>query len=103
MAYCGNCGSPINGGKFCPKCGASLEQMSIQKDAVQPSTFNQKLPSRIVGIIGAFLLFSPMKATNLIVRMVGLGIYFDGVMNLVVVTNTVKTIKKAQKEIIDID
>ena len=56
-----------------------------------------------VGIIGAFLLFSPMKATNLIVRMVGLGICFDGVMNLVVVTNTVKTIKKAQKEIIDID
>ena len=44
-----------------------------------------------------------MKATKLIVRMVGLGICFDGVMNLVVVTNTVKTIKKAQKEIIDID
>lgn len=55
------------------------------------------------GIIGAFLLFAPMKATNLIVRMVGLGICFDGVMNLVVVINTVKTIEKAQKEIIDID
>ena len=56
MAFCGNCGSPINGGKFCPKCGASLEQMSIQKDAVYPSTFNQKPPSRIVGIIGALVV-----------------------------------------------
>ncbi|MGN1176208.1 MAG: HdeD family acid-resistance protein [Roseburia sp.] len=55
------------------------------------------------GIIGAFLLFSPMKATTLIIRMVGLGICLDGVMNLVVVTNTVKTINNLQKEIIDID
>lgn len=50
-----------------------------------------------VGIIGAFLLFSPMKATDLIVRMVGLGICFDGVMNLVVVTNTVKRLKKHKR------
>ena len=55
------------------------------------------------GMIGAFLLFSPMKATNFIVRMVGIGICFDGIMNLVVVTNTVKTIKNTEKEIIDID
>lgn len=55
------------------------------------------------GIVGALLLFSPMKTTNLIVRMVGLGICLDGVMNLVVVTNTVRKIKNMQKDIIDID
>ena len=55
------------------------------------------------GMIGAFLLFLPMKATNFIVRMVGIGICFDGIMNLVVVTNTVKTITNTEKEIIDID
>lgn len=55
------------------------------------------------GIVGAFLLFSPMKATNLIVRMVGLSICLDGVMNLLVVTNTVRMIKNSQKDIIDID
>ncbi|MGN1166384.1 MAG: HdeD family acid-resistance protein [Lachnospiraceae bacterium] len=55
------------------------------------------------GIIGAFLLLSPMKTTNYVVRMVGLGICLDGVMNLVVVLNTVKTMRISQKEIIDID
>ena len=55
------------------------------------------------GIVGAFLLLSPMKATKLIVRMVGLRISLDGIMNLVVVTNTVRTIKSMQKDIIDID
>lgn len=55
------------------------------------------------GIVGAMLLFSPMKATKLIVRMVGLGICLDGIMNLVVVSNTVKTIRNTKKDIIDID
>ena len=55
------------------------------------------------GIVGALLLFSPMKATKLIVRMVGLGIFLDGIMNLVVVSNTVKTIRNTKKDIIDID
>ena len=55
------------------------------------------------GIVGAFLLLSPMKATKLIVRMVGLGICLDGIMNLVVDSNTVKTIRNTKKDIIDID
>ena len=55
------------------------------------------------GIVGAFLLFSPMRATDLIVRVVGLGICLDGIMNLVVVANTVRMIKDSQKDIIDID
>lgn len=57
----------------------------------------------LAGVIGALLLFSPMKTTGVIVRMVGLGICLDGVLNLVVVINTVKTIKNAEKDIIDIN
>ena len=57
----------------------------------------------LAGVIGALLLFSPMKTTGVIVRMVGLGICLDGVLNLVVVTNTVKTIKNAEKDIIDME
>lgn len=51
------------------------------------------------GMIGTLLLFSPMKATDLIVRMVGLSICLDGVMNLVLVTTTVRTIKNSHIDI----
>lgn len=55
----------------------------------------------VAGVIGALLLFNPFKATNIIVRMVGLGICLDGLMNLVVVINTVRTVKSSSIEIID--
>ena len=55
------------------------------------------------GIVGGFLLFSPMEATDLIVRVVGLGISLDGIMNLVVVTNTVRMIRNTQTDVMDAD
>jgi len=57
----------------------------------------------ITGVIGAILLFVPFEATKVIVRVVGLGICADGVMNLIVVFNTVRTIKNSTTEKIDID
>jgi len=48
----------------------------------------------ITGVIGVVLLFVPFEATVVIVRVVGLGICADGVMNMIVVLNTVKTIKR---------
>ena len=55
------------------------------------------------GIVGGFLLFSPMEATDLIVRVVGLGISLDGIMNLVVVTNTVRMIRNTQTDVMNAD
>ena len=55
------------------------------------------------GIVGGFLLFSPMEAADLIVRVVGLGISLDGIMNLVVVTNTVRMIRNTQTDVMNAD
>jgi len=55
------------------------------------------------GVVGMILLFVPFTAARVIVRIVGLGICADGVMNLIVVTNTVRTMKKEIPEVIDID
>lgn len=33
MAFCGNCGAPVDNGKFCPKCGAPISGVSSVSDA----------------------------------------------------------------------
>jgi len=30
MAFCGKCGTPLDGGEFCPNCGASVESEQSQ-------------------------------------------------------------------------
>lgn len=54
MAFCGKCGTPLDGGKFCPNCGAPVE--SDQSGTTVNAT--SKLPNKaglwkkaIVGII----------------------------------------------------
>lgn len=53
--------------------------------------------SIITGTIGALLLFSPFTTTRMIVRIVGLGICIDGVMNIIVIQNTVRSIRSAKE------
>lgn len=31
MAFCGNCGTPVDDGKFCPNCGAPVEGVTMQE------------------------------------------------------------------------
>lgn len=30
MAFCGKCGKPLDGGKFCPHCGEAVEQIQSE-------------------------------------------------------------------------
>lgn len=59
--------------------------------------------SIISGIVGVCLLFSPSRTAGVIVRLVGLGICLNGVMNLVVVLNTVRIIENAEDGFLDDD
>ncbi len=53
------------------------------------------------GIIGICLLFSSLKAIDLIVRMAGLGICLNGAMNLIVVLNTVRAVRKTEDDFLE--
>ena len=33
MVFCGNCGTPVDYGKFCPNCGAPVEGVTSGKNA----------------------------------------------------------------------
>lgn len=59
--------------------------------------------SIISGIVGVCLLFSPSRTAGVIVRLVGLGICLNGVMNLVVVLNTVRIIEGSEDGFLDDD
>lgn len=56
----------------------------------------------IVAVIGVLLLFVPFKTVTMITRVMGVCLCFDGIMNLIVVRNTVQTIRR-KDDIIDID
>lgn len=47
----------------------------------------------ISAVIGALALIMPFKGANLIVRLIGLNLCMEGVLNVLVVQSTVKTIK----------
>ena len=51
-----------------------------------------------VALVGILLLFAPLETTGIFVRLLGLSICFDGIMNLIVVCNTVRTIRHTEKE-----
>lgn len=57
----------------------------------------------VVAVIGALLLFAPFETGSVLVRIIGLSICIDGIMNLIVVHNTVRSIRRGQEEIIDIE
>lgn len=56
----------------------------------------------LVAVVGALLLFAPFETGSVLVRIMGLSICVDGIMNLVVVHNTVRSIRRGQEEIVDI-
>lgn len=56
-----------------------------------------------VAAVGILLLFAPLETTSVFVRLLGLSICFDGIMNLIVVCNTVRTIRHTEKEIREIE
>lgn len=56
----------------------------------------------MTGIVGTMLLFTPHEATAVLVRLVGLSFAIDGLMNLIVVCNTFRTVRKNNDNIIDI-
>lgn len=56
----------------------------------------------VVAVTGALLLFAPFETGSVLVRIMGLSICIDGIMNLIVVHNTVRNIRQGQEEIVDI-
>jgi len=56
----------------------------------------------LVAVIGIILLFIPFDTAVLVTRLVGLSLWFDGVLNLIVVQSTVRTIKRGRQDVIDV-
>lgn len=57
----------------------------------------------MAAFVGALLLLAPFETGSILVRVLGLSICFDGVMNLIVVMSTVRSIHRSQEDIIDIE
>lgn len=50
MDFCGKCGAPLNGGKYCAKCGAIIEtekKEREQRDSDTPKASKHKLWKKI--------------------------------------------------------
>lgn len=67
MAFCGKCGTQLNGEKFCPKCGALNESM-VNSTQGKRSFANQIWKKAIVVLvviaIGAFIIPRFMATVN---------------------------------------
>ena len=50
--------------------------------------------SLMVAIVGILLLLAPFETMSIIVRLIGLNLCLDGILNLFVVRNTVETIRR---------
>ena len=53
--------------------------------------------SLVVAVIGILLLIKPFTATDIVMIIIGLNFCLDGILNLIVVQSTVKTIRRNQK------
>lgn len=52
MAFCGNCGAPVDNGKFCSKCGAPINDVSsVSNTRGIGNKKSSKFPQMIIGII----------------------------------------------------
>ena len=59
--------------------------------------------SFVVAFVGILLLVTPFETAGMIVRLIGLNLSLDGILNLFVVRNTVETIRRnTKREIQDI-
>ena len=52
----------------------------------------------VVGVIGILLLTVPFQTTELITRLIGVNVAFDGILNLWIVRNTVRAIREKVEE-----
>lgn len=50
----------------------------------------------IASVTGILLLLFPLKGTGLVMRLLGLNLVIDGVLNLLIVQSTVKTIRRKE-------
>ncbi len=48
----------------------------------------------LVAVVGIFLILLPYETTGIMVRLIGLNFILDGILNLIVVLSTVRTIRK---------
>ena len=57
----------------------------------------------MVAFVGALLLLAPFETGSVLVRVLGLSICIDGIMNLIVVMSTVRSIRRGREDVIDIE
>ena len=57
----------------------------------------------MVAFVGALLLLAPFETGSVLVRVLGLSICIDGIMNLIVVMSTVRSIRRGRGDVIDIE
>lgn len=71
MAYCGKCGAPLDGEKFCPNCGASVELKSVRRRALVSASARRpkrtrpwkKLAIAALIVVIAFLIVTRFSST----------------------------------------
>ncbi len=71
MAYCGKCGTKINGGRFCPKCGNQVNDFLKNESYSLPVTTSHKISIGFFCSICALgisflLVLSIMLSTHLV-------------------------------------
>ncbi len=49
------------------------------------------------------MLLAPFETGSILVRVLGLSICIDGIMNLIVVMSTVRSIRRGREDVIDIE
>lgn len=57
MVFCGNCGTPVDDGKFCPNCGALVEGVTSGKNAGVPKKkASGKAPKALIAIAAVIVV-----------------------------------------------
>jgi uncharacterized membrane protein HdeD (DUF308 family) len=55
----------------------------------------------IAGVFGALLLFNPTEGSLVIMRLIGVALMAEGIMNLATVLTAVKIIKHQKKDVLE--
>ena len=55
----------------------------------------------VAGVFGALLLFNPSEGSIVIMRLIGIALMAEGVMNLATVLTAVKIIKHQKKDVLE--
>lgn len=57
VSFCGNCGAPVDKGKFCPKCGAQISNSTGTTGKIGiTSKRTNKFPKMLIGIIAVLVV-----------------------------------------------